>query len=101
MNAPVPYNPVPSATVAARDAALSLLEESTAHRIDPIMSCEPIDDRVYLTVQPERMNVWQTWLGLLRAGSTTFDQDSAHATGRWLGVQVEVTAVRPHKWWDR
>lgn len=101
MSEPVPYNPVPMSTVKARDAALSLLEESAAHRVDPIVSCYPIDDRVQLTVCPARENVWRTWCNLLRADNTTFDQDEAHATGRWLGVLVEITGTNPWEWWQR
>jgi hypothetical protein len=54
--------------------AVWLLGESAAHRVDPIVSCEPVDDRVQLTVCPARENVWRTWCNLLRADATTFDQ---------------------------
>lgn len=101
MSAPVPYNPVPASTPRARDVAVWLLGESAAHRVDPIVSCEPVDDRVQLTVCPARENVWRTWCNLLRADATTFDQDAAHATGKWRGVPVEITGMKPWEWWQR
>lgn len=94
--------PLPS-TAAARETAEFLLEESTAHRIDPILSCTAEFDHVDLTVDPARRNVFETWGHLLRVGHLRFDDDADHVTGvgHWGDVMVSVRALHVSRWWDQ
>lgn len=102
MNGPYTAPELP-ATSDARATQQFLIDESRAHRLDPIVSCDVAFDHVELTVDPAARNVWETWGHLFEVGALRFDENNNHVTGvgHWGPTLVSVRGLNVNRWWSR
>lgn len=78
-----------------------LLGEAHAHRMpDVVLSAEPVDDDVILTLRPDKAWEWDVWSNLLQVddGRTTHRGGCVTAHGDWRGTHVVLVGRQPGMW---
>lgn len=87
------------ATDEARTVAAELINEvEFFHRLDPVVSIVPVHESVHVTVRPESLRVWQTWVSLFKVRDTRHMIAMSHGHGTWQGVPIVLVGLDPQGW---